>query len=153
MPFTYTRTIRFQDTDAAGVVYFANVLAMCHEAYEESLAASGINLKAFFSNPSLAFPIVHASVDFLRPMFCGERIGIHLLPKYLTEDTFEIAYQLVAVEAEQLRAKALTKHVCIDTSSRKRKEIPAEIIQWLHQWGDCGTNILRPGKGVPSIDT
>ncbi|MEO1763007.1 MAG: 1,4-dihydroxy-2-naphthoyl-CoA hydrolase, partial [Cyanobacteria bacterium J06629_18] len=26
MSFTYNRTIRFQDTDAAGVVYFANVL-------------------------------------------------------------------------------------------------------------------------------
>ncbi|MFS8118916.1 MAG: acyl-CoA thioesterase, partial [Microcoleus sp.] len=45
MSFSYTRTVRFQDTDAAGVVYFANVLAMCHEAYEASLAASGINLK------------------------------------------------------------------------------------------------------------
>ena len=76
MSFSYQRIIRFQDTDAAGVVYFANVLAMCHEAYEESLAASGINLKAFFSNSDIAIPIVHASVDFFRPMFCGDKIYI-----------------------------------------------------------------------------
>jgi len=37
---------------------------MCHEACEESLAVSGINLKVFFSNPVVAVPIVHASVDF-----------------------------------------------------------------------------------------
>ena len=86
MPFTYTRTVRFQDTDAAGVVYFANVLAMCHEAYEASLAASGINLKAFFSNPEVAFPIIHASVDFYRPMFAGDRLMIHLTPKQVTGD-------------------------------------------------------------------
>jgi 1,4-dihydroxy-2-naphthoyl-CoA hydrolase len=73
MPFTYLRTVHFQDTDAAGVVYFANVLAMCHEAYEASLAASGINLKAFFSNPEVAFPIIHASVDFYRQ--CLRAIG------------------------------------------------------------------------------
>jgi 1,4-dihydroxy-2-naphthoyl-CoA hydrolase len=56
MFFTYNRTVRFQDTDAAGVVYFANVLSMCHEAYEASLAASGINLKSFFNNPTVLFP-------------------------------------------------------------------------------------------------
>jgi len=50
--------VRFKDTDAAGVVYFA-VLAMCHEACEESLAVSSINLKVFFSNPVVAV-LVHA---------------------------------------------------------------------------------------------
>ncbi|MEM6398800.1 MAG: thioesterase family protein, partial [Cyanobacteria bacterium P01_D01_bin.116] len=64
MSFTYNRTIRFQDTDAAGVVYFANVLAICHEAYEASLESLGIDIKQFFTNSSTAFPIIHADVDF-----------------------------------------------------------------------------------------
>ncbi len=131
MPFIYTRTIRFQDTDAAGVVYFANVLAMCHEAYEESLAASGINLKAFFSNRAVAIPIIHASVDFLRPMFCGDQIFIHLMTQQSDCEKFEIAYQIVA--AEQLVAKAITRHVCIDPITRTKKELPAQMIQWLRQ--------------------
>jgi 1,4-dihydroxy-2-naphthoyl-CoA hydrolase len=129
MPFIYQRTVHFRDTDAAGVVYFANVLAMCHEAYEESLAASGINLKSFFSNPSVAIPIVHASVDFSRPMFCGDQIFIHLIAKHLDSSKFELAYQLVV--ADQIVAKAITRHVCIDTTSRTRKELPDEIILWL----------------------
>lgn len=138
MPFIYTRTIRFQDTDAAGVVYFANVLAMCHEAYEESLAASGINLKAFFSNRAVAIPIVHASVDFLRPMFCGDHIFIHLMTKQSDCEKFAIAYEIVA--AEQLVAKAITRHVCIDPISRTRKGLPTEMIQWLRQWSDLRDN-------------
>ena len=89
MPFIYQRTVRFQDTDAAGVVYFANALAMCHEAYEESLATSGINLKLFFSNLNVAIPIVHANVDFFRPMFCGDQVSIHLSPCQLGNDNFE----------------------------------------------------------------
>lgn len=133
MPFTHTRTIRFQDTDAAGVVYFANVLAMCHEAYEESLAASGINLKSFFSNPSVAFPIVHASVDFIRPMFCGDKLLIQLTPKFLTDNEFEISYQIVAA-ADKVVAQAITKHVCIDAARRTRTQLPDEISQWLVQW-------------------
>jgi 1,4-dihydroxy-2-naphthoyl-CoA hydrolase len=137
MPFTYTRTVRFQDTDAAGVVYFANVLAMCHEAYEASLAASGINLKAFFSNPEVAFPIIHASVDFYRPMFAGDRLMIQLTPKQVTGDEFEIAYQVFVVAGElagRSAAKALTKHVCIDAVSRTRKQLSEDLMQWMRKF-------------------
>ena len=45
MSFAYSRTIHFADTDAAGVVYFARYLSICHEAYEEALAAAGIDMK------------------------------------------------------------------------------------------------------------
>lgn len=135
MPFIYTRTVRFQDTDAAGVVYFANVLAMCHEAYEASLAASDINLKVFFSNPDRAIPIVHASVDFYRPMFPGDRLIIQLKPKQIADDEFEITYQVFAGEiAGKSAAKALTKHVCIDVVTRTRKQLSEELIQWLRQF-------------------
>ncbi|MDF2388604.1 acyl-CoA thioesterase [Nostoc ellipsosporum NOK] len=129
MTFTYNRTVRFQDTDAAQVVYFANVLGICHEAYEESLAASGINLKDFFTNPSVAFPIVHTSVDFFRPMFCGDNLVISLIPQKLGVDKFEIAYEISV--ADVVVAKAITRHVCIDASSRKKQELPEEIVSWL----------------------
>lgn len=135
MSFTYTRTVRFQDTDAAGVVYFANVLAMCHEAYEASLAASGINLKAFLSNPEVAFPIIHASVDFYRPMFAGDRLMIQLTPTQVAGDEFEIAYQVFSGEVTgKSAAKALTKHVCIDAVNRNRKQLSEELMQWLRQF-------------------
>lgn len=134
MSFSYQRIIRFQDTDAAGVVYFANVLAMCHEAYEESLAASGINLKVFFSNPDIAIPIVHASVDFFRPMFCGDKISICLVPQQITNEKFEVNYELYGV-AEEIYAKAITRHVCINPIIRNKEAIPQNIIQWFQQWG------------------
>jgi 1,4-dihydroxy-2-naphthoyl-CoA hydrolase len=133
MPFTSSRTIRFQDTDAAGVVYFANVLGICHEAYEESLAASGINLKSFFTNSTVAIPIVHASVDFFRPMFCGDKILIDLTPQYLGIDYFEIAYKILTSDEQQV-AKAITEHVCINPASRNRQELPDEMRQWFQQW-------------------
>ena len=132
MPFTYARKIRFQDTDAAGVVYFANVLARCHEAYEESLSTSGINLKSFFRNSTSAIPIVHADVDFFRPLFCGEQISIHLKTKCL-EDRFEVIYEVVALETNKLVAKVVTTHVCIDPISRSRQDLPNEINLWLQQ--------------------
>lgn len=135
MTFTYTRTIRFQDTDAAGVVYFASVLSICHEAYEESLAASGISLQAFFGKSSVGIPIVHASVDFLRPLFCGDKILIYLTPKYMGDDYFEVAYKVVTAGDREV-AKALTEHVCINAESRSRQQLPEEIARWFQQWAE-----------------
>jgi 1,4-dihydroxy-2-naphthoyl-CoA hydrolase len=132
MPFTHNRTVRFSDTDAAGVVYFANVLSICHEAYESSLAASGINLKSFFNNPTAAIPIIHASVDLLRPMFCGDQLLIHLTPQQLDDYKFDIDYQIFAVSSsEQLLAKAMTKHVCIEPMTRSKTQLPEAILEWL----------------------
>ncbi|MUL36248.1 acyl-CoA thioesterase [Gloeocapsopsis dulcis] len=137
MAFTYTRVVRFQDTDAAGVVYFANVLTMCHEAYEASLAVSGFNLKVFFSNSAIAFPIVHANVDFFRPLFCGDSLSISLTPQKLQDDSFEIAYEIAAME--KVAAKAITRHVCIDAETRKRQSLSEEMRLWLQQEGERTT--------------
>jgi 1,4-dihydroxy-2-naphthoyl-CoA hydrolase len=129
MIFTYQRTIRFHDTDAAGVVYFANVLSMCHEAYEESLGHSGINIHNFFTRPFVAFPIVHANVDLLRPMYCGDKLMISLIPQKIGMDKFEISYEITVNDV--IVAKAITRQVCIDVNSRTKQELPDEMISWL----------------------
>lgn len=131
MPLIHHRTVYFCDTDAAGVVYFANALSMCHEAYEASLAAFGIELQLFFNNPEVAIPIIHANVDFFRPMYCGDLLLIHLIPQQLDENKFEISYRIVADSSEQLMAKAITRHVCIDPKTRTKTPLPEEMLQWL----------------------
>ncbi|GAB4374738.1 MAG: thioesterase family protein [Elainellaceae cyanobacterium] len=132
MPFIYQRTIRFQDTDAAGVVYFANVLSICHEAYEASLAAADINLKEFFGGGAIAVPIVHAQVDFWQPMFCGESYRVQVVPTLLTDSKFEISYAVSSsANADKPTSQALTRHVCIDTKTRTRVTFPANLKAWL----------------------
>lgn len=135
MPFLYDRTVHFRDTDAAGVVYFANVLAMCHEAYEASLAATGMNLQKFFSRRATAVPITHAHVDFLCPMGMGDRLHIHLTPHRLSSSEFEIAYQIVAETAlDRVLSRAVTRHVCIQVAERSRQDLPKPLVAWLTTW-------------------
>jgi 1,4-dihydroxy-2-naphthoyl-CoA hydrolase len=132
--FIYDRTIHFRDTDAAGVVYFANGLSICHEAYEASLAASGIELQSFFRGGAIAVPITHASIDFFKPMFCGDRIEVSLVKTLLSPDSFQIEYQLFfdieSVEKNAI-ARALTKHVCIDFITRKRCNLSQDLMKWI----------------------
>ncbi len=132
MSFIHTRTIYFQDTDAAGVVYFANILSICHEAYEASLKATDINLQEFFNNPHQAIPIVHADLDLHRPIYCGDLINIKLSPQTINESEFEINYQIFFPDrVNKYLAKAITRHVCIHPLQRNRLPLSESVQQWL----------------------
>jgi len=125
---TYSRTIRLADTDAAGVIYFASLLSICHEAYEDRLLQSNINLKTFFRNTETALPIVHGEIDFFQPLFCGDRIEIQLIPKVINENSFEISYQIFLIQFPDKKiAQGKTKHVCINPVSRQKISLPDPI--------------------------
>jgi len=141
---SYHRTIHFADTDAAGVIYFAALLSICHEAYEDALAKAGLNLKQFFSGEVLGgqgvdrqpviVPIVHAEIDFRRPLYCGEDITIELfwqaeVENEMTQEIseFAIVYTIIHNNTDKVAARAMTRHVCVDRHTRKRKSLPLEL--------------------------
>jgi 1,4-dihydroxy-2-naphthoyl-CoA hydrolase len=140
MSFAYPRKIRFQDTDAAGVMYFSHMLDICHEAYEESLEASNIRLQDFCQGRVLALPITHAEVDFHRPLVSGDMVTVILLPHQLKSTEFEISYQVLLSQnnpespSPPLVAQAKTRHVCIHPITRKRQDLPTLVIEWLRRW-------------------
>ncbi len=135
MPYVFTHEVRFHETDGAGVVYFANELTICHTAYEASLGAASIDLQAFFRAEVVAYPIAHASIDYRRPLHCGDRATIHLVPTRLDASTFEIQYRVMVEDS--LAAQAVTRHVCIAVADRRRCPLPPEMEQWIDRWGDA----------------
>ena len=116
------RTVRFGDTDAAGVMHFHQLLRWCHEAYEESLERYGLPATEIFPTPSkipaIALPLVHCSADFLAPLACGDPLAIQLEPHRLDSGSFEVHY--IFRSGERSAAKALTRHLAIETTSRQR---------------------------------
>jgi 1,4-dihydroxy-2-naphthoyl-CoA hydrolase len=81
MPFAYSRTIRLADTDAAGVVYFARTLSLCHEAYEEALSNAGIPLGELLGGAGIVVPIARSEAEYLRPLRPGDKIRISVTPE------------------------------------------------------------------------
>lgn len=144
MTFRSSGQVEFRDTDAAGVVYFANLLAFCHRAYELSLQESQIDLRLFFSSQTLAFPITKTTLDLFQPLFPGDGYQVELSPKFLSDHTFEISYRILPqisdLELQDPQIKpiglAMTRHVCIDPQVRQRRPLPPEIRRWIERWGD-----------------
>lgn len=132
MPFAYPRTVHFADTDAAGVVFFANYLVICHEAYEESLSAAGINLKSFFSETGVVVPISKSEAEYLRPISCGDKLEVSVKAAALTGDSYEIRFEITRLGPPgKCAARIRTEHVCIDAKSRARRALPPALAEWV----------------------
>ena len=132
MAFSYQRTIHFADTDAAGVVFFANYFAIAHEAYEEALGAAGVELNRFFSDAGVVVPIAQAEAKYLRPMQAGDKIRVSVTPRRLSDDSFELKYEIFRTGPSEKRTAVLrTEHVCIATPSRERKALPPALASWV----------------------
>lgn len=132
MPFSYSRTIHFGDTDAAGVVFFANYLAICHEAYEEALGAAGVKLNEFFRDTGTIVPIAKAEAEYLRPLQAGDKVRVTATPKRLAAERFEIRFELFRAGPPEKRAGVIrTEHVCIASASRERRPLPPALAAWV----------------------
>ena len=129
----FHRRVRFGDTDAAGVVYFAHLLRWCHEGYEESLERFGVAAAEVFPTPGslleVALPIVHCSADYFRPLVCGDAITIRLEPVRLDLGSFEVRYRFER-QGEEV-ARGLTRHLAIENPRRRRCGLQPAINRWL----------------------
>lgn len=142
------RTVRFGETDAAGVMHFHELLRWCHEAYEESLERFGLPAASIFPQPSwaqsaasttedqqapaqaaVALPIVHCQADFRRPLLCGDGLTIQLRPERLDPGSFTLHCRFLR-QAEVV-ATGLTRHLAIEACSRRRCPLPEGINRWL----------------------
>ena len=134
------RSVRFGDTDAAGVMHFHQLLRWCHEAYEESLERFGLPAASVFprpewagDSPGVALPIVYCQAEFRRPLLTGDQLLISLRPEALGAEGFEVSY---CFEREgQPVAQGLTRHLAIAAAERQRCPLPEGIRRWLEASG------------------
>ena len=115
---------------------FANLLALCHEAYEAALAEAGLDLTLFFSKESsIAVPVVHTEADFYQPLQCGEAIALQLVPTQVSPHSFEIRYEIYHHPQPEPQPKpavqAMTRHMCIDVQTRRRQTLTPELTDWI----------------------
>jgi 1,4-dihydroxy-2-naphthoyl-CoA hydrolase len=134
------RSVRFGDTDAAGVMHFHQLLRWCHEAYEESLERFGLPAASVFprpewagESPDVALPIIYCQAEFRRPLLTGDQLLINLRPEALGPEGFEVRYSF---ERQGLPvAQGLTRHLAIAAALRQRTPLPEGIRRWLEASG------------------
>ena len=114
------------DTDAAGVLYFANQLRIAHEAFEAYMAGTGANMRHVVHEADYAVVIVHAEADYRAPLHVGDELTVEMTATHIGDSSFELDYRILQ-PAGRLAGTAKTVHVAIDRKAWKKRALPPEV--------------------------
>lgn len=125
----YKTRIHLRDTDATGVLYFAEQFRLCLEAFENFLGEAGLPLQALIDESSFLLPIVHAESDYSLPLYAGDEISISLSVGKMGTTSFTLTYQLFKQGEPAGRASIV--HVTVSQETQKPTPIPAKLLELL----------------------
>ncbi len=72
----YRQRVFYEDTDAGGVVYYANYLKFAERARSELLRAFGVSQKALAEAGGPIFTVRRVEADFLRPAYLDDELEV-----------------------------------------------------------------------------
>jgi acyl-CoA thioester hydrolase len=119
----YTTRIYYQDTDAGGVVYFANYLKFIEKSWFEYLMSIGISIPEWES-AGVYMIIKNASLDLIEPLRYGDTITVKTDISLVKNAYFMMSHTVT--KANKLIARSETKMVCIDKNG-KPKRMPEDF--------------------------
>ena len=136
--FEHRLRVRFQHTDPAGIVFFANILTYCHEAFEEMLRSEGLPLEKMILSREQVLPIGHAEATFKRPFRAGTLVTIKVTVGRIGERSFRLDYDLFDEEKLHL-ATAATVHVAVDPASSRSMGLALPLRALLEKFASAET--------------
>ncbi len=68
--------VYWEDTDGAGIVYYANYFKFAERARTEMLRAAGIEQRRMFDDTGLAFAVKRCACDYLRPARLDDMLDV-----------------------------------------------------------------------------
>jgi acyl-CoA thioester hydrolase len=117
--------IYYEDTDAGGVVYYANYLRYMERARTEFLLDRGIDVADYHDKGHL-FAVVHVDVHYRKPARLGEKIEVTTEVMEITNVTITLRHQIFKGTA--LLVEATVKVACINKDGKPQR-LPAEFSQ------------------------
>jgi 1,4-dihydroxy-2-naphthoyl-CoA hydrolase len=131
--FTYETEIKWHQTDAAGVLFFAHQFTLIHDAYQTLMQSIGFPLSRFIQELNYALPIVHAEADYKIPLTAGDQIKINVTVTKIGNSSFTLAYTLLNKKNVEV-GTANTIHVSIDKDSKKKINLPVSLMNALQTY-------------------
>ncbi|MBI5058705.1 acyl-CoA thioesterase [candidate division KSB1 bacterium] len=130
VPFHFHYSLGLHDTDAAGVLFSANLTRICHQAYEAMMKNIGYGLPRLFRERPFGLPLAHIEGDFFAPLRCGDDVDIVTRVTELGSSSYRVEFALMTAN-EKTAAKAATVHVCVELKTYRPLELPDDFRQAL----------------------
>jgi acyl-CoA thioester hydrolase len=118
--------VYYEDTDAAGIVYYANYLKFAERARTEMLRSFGVEQQALRQETGVAFAVRRCAIDYMAPAKLDDPLEVHTRVTDLTGASIEVE-QIVMRGNDQL-ARLNVMLVCIGPGGNATR-IPKPVRQ------------------------
>ncbi|MBT5577618.1 MAG: tol-pal system-associated acyl-CoA thioesterase [Porticoccaceae bacterium] len=116
-----------EDTDAGGIVFYANYLKFMERARTEYMRGLGFNKPALFDG--LQFVVHEVSLKYYSPALLDDQLRVTAEPVDASRVTFEMVQQVFC--GDKLLVKGRIKLACIDALSKRPKGMPKAMVTTL----------------------
>lgn len=113
MSNVHRRPVRFEEVDAAGVVFFAHFFGWCHEALERFFDPLPGGYVDLITKRRIGFPSVHLSADWRAPLRYGDVALIAVSVRAI--GTTSATFRYVLTRASDNVHVATVDHVTVAT--------------------------------------
>ena len=116
--------VYYEDTDAGGIVYYANYLRFAERARTEYLRSVGADHQTLMAEDGVAFTVRQCSVDYVSPAFLDDPLEVHT--RFLEVRGASLrAEQVVKRQTDEL-ARLIVRLACVGGDGRPRR-MPAAL--------------------------
>ena len=131
MPHRLTIRVYYEDTDLAGVVYYANYLKFMERGRTEALRAAGVDQVGLKDALGLVFVVRSLSIDYLAPARFDDLVEVVTRITRLRGASVEMGQEVWRGDA--CLARASVTAACMDAHGRPAR-LPAEIREKLDRF-------------------
>lgn len=129
--FSCTCRVYYEDTDAGGVVYYANYLKFMERCRTEWLRHLGVGQTQLRAERRLQFVVVSMTVDFLQPAVLDDEVTVTAELQRLGGATINFKQTIWRGDVQLIDAS--TRVACLDSDSLKPRAIPRDLFtEWRH---------------------
>ena len=129
-PFELPVRVYYEDTDAQGVVYYANYFCFMERARTEWLEAMGIDHITLMNDENRILVISEANAKFLMPARLGDSLIVTASLRRLGRASFEIEQNIYRESSEgDLLIQGGVTAAYLEADTMKPKRIPKEFFE------------------------
>ena len=123
MPHEFPVTVYYEDTDMAGIVYYANYLRFIERARSEIVEQMGVDQNAMRA-AGIVFAVTRVEADYIGSARLGDRLTV--VTEHRAQSPVRWVFDQFVRRGDQTIFRAVVTAVCMSTEGRPMR-LPAEI--------------------------
>ena len=128
-PFEWPIRVYYEDTDAQGVVYYANYFRFLERTRTEWLRSLGVDMVALAETDRRIFVVADIQARFLSPARLSDQLTVTARAARVTRVAFDIEQNIYRGNIDgELLVSSMVKAAYLDADTMRPKRMPPSLI-------------------------